>query len=800
MNKRFIRNIFKHICISAGSVLLAVNVKAQTTQLDVISKKLEEYNKDHAQEKIFLHTDKSFYLAGEIVWFKQYVVNADDHKLKGISKLSYVEIIDKNGRAVDQAKIFLNNGLGSGSFQLANSLNSGVYVLRAYTNWMKNNDASFFFEQPITIINTLKSNEGEIVRKNGPPDIQFFPEGGSLIPGCTNKVAFKVVASDGHGATFTGKILDSHNNVVIENLKPLKFGMGNFVFIPTAGERYTAKLTIGNALYTKELPSVEAKGYSMLLENTNNASLTLTVSAVGIDDGKVNLLVHTGKKINVAQQKNLSNGKAVFNFPTDDLGEGISHLTVFNEQNVPVAERLYFKQPKELLSITTKTANSTTQPRQKVAVDVLTISNNSNYPANLSVSVFKADSLQSENANNIISYLWLTSELKGFIESPGYYFSPAPTEVNEAADNLVLTQGWRRFNWTNVLNNKKGVKFLPEYEGHLVKGTVINKNTGTPGNNVSAYLSSPGKYFKLALARSDEQGKIIFNIGDLIGSDELIVQTLDPNYKVEIESPFSENPVVSPIAFSGLKKEIASQLLNNSVGSQVQQAFYGDKLMKFALPKGADTSVFYGKPEKSYLLDSYTRFQTFEEVLREYIKEVSISRHQKSYQFSMVSELYEILPKNPLVLIDGVPFFNADSVVAISPMKFKKLDAVSKMYSFGHLVLNGIMSLSTYNNNLEGIPLDPNVIILEYEGMQLQRQFYSPVYDNASASSRLPDLRNVLYWNPSVTSGTDGKASFDFYTSDEPGTYKVVVQGITSDGKAGYSISDFKVSNDLVRK
>ena len=150
MNIRFIRNIFKHICISAGSVLLAVNVNAQTNQFDVISKKLEEYSKTHAQEKVFLHTDKSFYLAGEIVWFKQYVVNADDHKLKGISKLSYVEIIDKSGRAVDQAKIFLNNGLGTGSFQLANSLNSGVYILRAYTNWMKNNDASFFFEQPIT--------------------------------------------------------------------------------------------------------------------------------------------------------------------------------------------------------------------------------------------------------------------------------------------------------------------------------------------------------------------------------------------------------------------------------------------------------------------------------------------------------------------------------------------------------------------------------------------------------------------------------------------------------------------------
>lgn len=800
MNKRFIRNIFKHICISAGSVLLAVNVNAQTNQFDVISKKLEEYSKTHAQEKVFLHTDKSFYLAGEIVWFKQYVVNADDHKLKGISKLSYVEIIDKSGRAVDQAKIFLNNGLGTGSFQLANSLNSGVYILRAYTNWMKNNDASFFFEQPITIINTLKSNEVEIARKNGAPDIQFFPEGGSLISGCTNKVAFKVVTNDGHGVTFTGKIVDSHNNVVVENLKPLKFGMGNFVFNPTAGERYTALLTIGNTLYTRELPPIETKGYSMLLENTNNTSLSLTVSAVGIDDGKVNLLIHTREKVNVAQQKNLSNGKAVFNFSADELGEGISHLTIFNERNVPVAERLYFKQPKELLSITAKTTSSSTQLRQKVAVDVSTISGNSGVPANLSVSVFKTDSLQSENAFNIISYLWLTSELKGFIESPGYYFSSASTEVNEATDNLILTQGWRRFNWANVLNNKKDVEFLPEYEGHLVKGTIVNKNTGAPGNEVAAYLSSPGKYFKLALARSDEKGKIIFNIGDLIGSDELIVQTLDPNYKVEIESPFSESPVISPVSFSGLKKEMAPQLLNNSVGSQVQQAFYGDKLMKFTLPKGADTSLFYGKPEKSYLLDNYTRFQTFEEVLREYIREVSISRHQKSYQFSMVGELYEILPKNPLVLIDGVPFFNTDSVVAISPLKFKKLDAVSKMYSFGHLVLNGIMSLSTYNNNLEGIPLDPNMIILEYEGMQLQRQFYSPVYDNASASSRLPDLRNVLYWNPSITTDINGKSSFDFYTSDEPGSYKVVVQGITNDGKAGYSISDFKVSNDLARK
>ncbi|WP_052308673.1 hypothetical protein [Solitalea canadensis] len=802
MNKCFKKNALMLACLLSLS-LIGLRTYGQSDRLSIISQKLIDSRNLYSSEKLFLHSDKSFYLAGELIWFKVYVVDGINHHPSKINKLSYVELLDSKGKAVDQAMIALDKGLGNGSFQLSSSLNSGEYVLRAYTNLMKNGDEDFFYEKRVIIVNTLKSAETATTLKTD-YDIQFFAEGGNFIAGVKNKVAYKVVDSNGKGVGFSGRITDGHSNVVIDGFRPLKDGMGSVSFTPVENEKYSAELRIGNEVITKELPVVQSRGYSMFLTESNDV-LAITVSAKNVyDEGAISLIAHTRMDVKIKESKSLSNGSVVFNLPVSMLGEGISHITIFDQNQRPVSERLYFKQPEHYLSLSATTDNSLYQSRQRVAVNISSLSErNKPQNANLSMAVFKADSLQHIDAANIVNYLWLSSDLKGKIESPDYYFSSNSTEVKEAADNLMLTQGWRRFEWKTVLNSKSPtITNLPEYEGHLVRGVVLNKQTGAPGSDITVYLSSPGKFFRVAVAKSDAQGKLLFNIGDLIGSEELIVQAVDENYRVEIESPFIEksNAYALPSVNTHIER-FQSQLLDRSISTQVQQAFTNEKQLKFSLPAKVDTSLFYGQPEKSYFLDDFTRFRTFEEVLREYVSEVSISRQQKGYQFNMTNSNFEMLPKNPLVLIDGVPFFKTDSVVAINPMKIKKLEAINRMFSFGYLTLNGIISLSTYKYDLEGIPLDPNALIVEYEGLQLQRQFYSPVYEtSASLNSRVPDFRNVLYWNPTIITGSNGNASLQFYTGDEQGEYKIVVQGITAEGRAGYKVVDFKVQNDLVKK
>jgi hypothetical protein len=173
----------------------------------IISKQFDKYCKNTLQEKIYAHTDKHTYLAGELIWFKLYNVDADFHELLDVSKVAYVEILNKDHASVIQAKIALSQGMGNGSFELPVDISTGNYFFRVYTNWMKNFAADFYFEKPIIIINTLK-NEGAVESVASPVkyDMQFFPEGGNLVNGIESKVGFRVVDAAGKGVNCNGVV------------------------------------------------------------------------------------------------------------------------------------------------------------------------------------------------------------------------------------------------------------------------------------------------------------------------------------------------------------------------------------------------------------------------------------------------------------------------------------------------------------------------------------------------------------------------------------------------------------------
>jgi hypothetical protein len=208
---------------------------------------------------------------------------------------------------------------------------------------------------------------------------------------------------------------------------------------------------------------------------------------------------------------------------------------------------------------------------------------------------------------------------------------------------------------------------------------------------------------------------------------------------------------------------------------------------------------FYGKADEVYLLDDYTRFPVMEEVMREYVKGVWVRKRGDQFRFMVLDKGRESKPgifqDNPLTLLDGVPVFNINKVLEIDPLKVQKIEVMTRKYFLGPLVLNGIVSLSTYNGDLGGIQLDPRSVSIDYEGLQSQREFYSPRYTSAALrGSTLPDQRHQLYWNANVKL-TGGKAlPIEFYTSDVEGNFYVIVEGLTSKGVAGYTSTVFKVS------
>jgi hypothetical protein len=780
----------KTALLTSALCLLMLGSKAQVIQ--EVQNSFNLYKQSALQEKLYVHTDKSVYLPGEILWFKIYCVDGNDHKPLNLSKVVYVDILDNNNNAISQAKIAMKSGIGSGSIYIPVTVSNGNYKFRAYTNWMKNFSADYYFEKKITLINPLKTPD-PIAKDNTPAyDVQFFPEGGELVAGLTSKVAFKAVAKNGKGIVINGAVINQQNDTVAR-FRSLKFGMGSFMFTPAANSTYKVIVKAGdNRPVIKTLPEISSQGYVMKLTD-NGAQLNITVSG---PDGNVFMFAHTRQATKVAETSAISNGSAHFVINKGTLGEGISHITIFNNSRQAVCERLYFKRPEQKqLMIDAGTDQQQYALRKKVSVNIATKSSlGKALSANLSMAVYRVDSLQNIDNGNIYNYLWLSSDLRGSIESPDYYFNNNTPEANEALDNLMLTQGWRRFQWSQLLGNKlAGFTYLPEYMGHLITAKVVNSQTGAPAPDVLTYLGVPGKRVQVYTSMSDSAGRVIYNTKDFYGPSEIVVQTnqlTDSLSRIDMISPFSEQYSKSALPKFELTDGTQNDLQTHSLSVQVSNIYSGNSIKRFTYPQ-IDSTAFFGKPYKTYKLDDFTRFTTMEEDLREYVSEDNIVLSRGKFHIKVLNDR-GFLDGDPLVLVDGIPVFNINKVFGIDPLKVRKLDVIRERFYYGQSANEGIFSFTTYKGDLGGVELDPHAVVVDYEGMQLQREFYSPVYDTETQEkSRIADFRNVLYWAPSLVS--EGKELVSFYTSDQPGKYVGVIQGLSANGEAGSQLFWFEV-------
>lgn len=781
---------------------LVLQVSAQSNFADAIRQQFNQYNQETYTEKIYLTTDRSFYLTGEILWFKIYVTSGTTNHLSTLSKIVYTELVDKNNNVFLRCKTGITGGTGNGSFYLPLNIPSGNFTIRCYTNWMKNFDASFFFEGAVTIVNAGASGMLPVADTMPFYDISFFPEGGNLIQEAENNIAFKITDKNGSGLNkCTGIVTDG--NDIIALFAPQHAGIGTFLFTPLQSHTYTAHIidTAGKEIARKSMP-VASEGFAMQLSRLPSGQLSIAVkSAPGIpaNEKELYLFAHTKGVIKSIQKASPQPGAVQFIIDESKLGEGITHFTVFNSERKPVCERLYFKRPGQKLNISAEPDAQHYSTRKKAALKIFaTDGDNKAVAANMSLSVYKADGLQKERTSDIYSYLWLNADLKGNIENPSYYFENVNDATTRQLDNLMLTHGWRRFKWDSILQNKKPLfEFLPEVEGEIITGKIIDSATKKPFPDALVFASVPGTYTRFYSSLSDKNGNIKFYTKNIAGPGELVVQAQEPDkyfYNIEINTPFSGKFSNTKLPVFNISPELKSAIEANSISAQVQRKFATEMLRKYYLPD-IDTAAFYGRPDERYLLDDYTRFTTMEEVLREYIPGVIVGRSNRKFRLTV----YDIQNKrlfrdSPLLLLDGVVVQDADRIMSYDPLKIRKIEVVTRRYYYGPLVLDGIVNFITYKGNMEEFEMDPRSVILDFEGMQLQREFYMPVYDTEEHSNnRLADFRNLLYWEPNVITSKNGETRLQFYTSDLKGKYIGVIEGMTADGKAGRSTFGFEV-------
>lgn len=761
--------------------------------LDTLVSKFKEYRENAYQEKIYVHLDRGFYLTGESMWFKIYTVDGAFHRPSDVSKVAYVELLDNGGVAVLQAKIKLTNGLGNGSFFLPASITSGNYMFRVYTKWMRNFPPEFYYSKTISIVNPFVS--GGLVKSTVTPDfnVEFFPEGGNLVTGIKSKVAFRLSHADGIASLRKAVVLTGKGDTVA-TLAPDQAGLGSFFITPEDGQEYKAMLT-GSSGSMRQHPfqKIQPIGYTMHVVDSGKY-LKIDINSRGINDAPVFLFIHARQIIVRAQSDALNNGRTVFQVAKADLPQGVSHFTLFDHGLQPICERLYFTPPRKNLTIAVSTNQKNYLSRRKVTVSLSTSANNLPSASNLSLSVHRVDSLPAPLCHTINEYLWLGSDVPGMAPIPAYYFQSEGRKQNEI-DLVMLTNGWRRFDWKNILQTRPMISFLPEVREHIITGTITRDGERMRG--VFAQLGSPGKIIRAYGSWSNPKGEFNFEIKDFYGPRRIIVQKKTDstqNYRINIDDPFSpaSGERMQPLILSDTFKDA---LLARSIAMQVQDVYYYDAYGKRTELPLVDSSAFYGQADATYYLDDYTRFPVMEEVMREYVPGVFVRKRKDGFHFVVVDDINGgVLAGDPMVLVDGVPVQDVDDVMRMDPLRVKKLEVIKRPYYLGQSVFSGIISYTTYQGDLGGLELDPRSVTLDYDGLQLKRQFHNPEYSRDQRNNRMPDQRHLLHWEPEITTDENGQHQLEFYTSDATGRYVIVVEGIDRNGYSGTSMSYFSVT------
>ena len=468
--------------------------QTDTSFLIHANNQLEKQSAAIPVEKVYLQTDKSNYDIFDTIWYKAYTVVGQHHQLSALSGVLYAELISPKDSVVSRQILHLTSGTAWGDFVLTGATKQGDYQIRAYTNWMRNAGPEYFFvkkihiggnDAPLPVKQTVQAN----------PDVQFFPEGGELVNGLRSKVAVKSVAPGGLGRDVNGTIVDNEGNVIVD-FATQHLGMGAFAFTPQSGKTYKARIKtgIGETAFETDLPKAKEAGFTLGINNSRPDSIFLKVAANETlfkqkQHSAFYVVAQTGGKVYYTAKSTLEDQVFTAAIDKKRFPSGIVQFTLFTGDGEPLNERSAFIQNDDTLQLKINNPVKTFAPGQKVTLN-LDVKNQSAEPVMgaFSASVTNESMLLGDEASDIdiLSSLLLTSDLKGYVEKPGYYFNNANDQTRADLDILLLTQGYQRFEWKSILSNTIApATYQPETSLELAGSIKTYSGKAVPNGKVS---------------------------------------------------------------------------------------------------------------------------------------------------------------------------------------------------------------------------------------------------------------------------------------------------------------------------
>ena len=622
-------------------------------------------------------------------------------------------------------------------------------------------------------------------------DVAFFPEGGHAAQATTIKMAFKAMDADGLSTEIEGQVLDDEGQVCAD-FKSLHLGMGSFRMYYAPGKKYHAVCTDGTGVSKRfELPEPSPDAISLnTLWAKNHLRVSLSKSPDTALGTSLMLVAHLRGIVLYAQPWD---GKQPYvDFEKDFFPAGIVHFLLIDEGRNILSERLVFSMQEGALAQTeVRLDRENYLTREKVEMDISVKDiNGSPMSGNFSLAVVDKTDVKPDTVSNIVSTLLLTSDLKGYIESPLSYLHDNRSS-SYALDLLMMTQGWRKYNIPEVLkgNVTRTLAYSPEL-GDEVSGKVEGFFSALKDGNISL-LAVKDSLIGTELTKPGQDGRFVFSGLEYPNGTQYIVQALSKkgSSKVFIElEPYKSFPAPRFGFIPRFEKP------------HIEEYFMAKMDQKYTIENGmrvynlAEVIVTARRGQVRKTESPFYSVATSKVLTEEDVKEGNFLS-----VFDLLRRLPGITVRNEevfyrnaplMVLLDNIPEENFDfnmlNVDDIKDVFYSPATSVGALY--GAAAMNGAIVVTTKNGFVQKNKMSSNIQTVASVGYQQTVEFYSPAYDTkAKKESTTPDLRSTIYWNPNVQVDESGMAHVSFYTADSAADYGVVIEGVCTSGNLIYS-------------
>ena len=831
---------------------------SQSASVDSLMKfagNIHQFNSLFPQEKVYLQFDNTSYYTGETIWFKAYVTNASTLG-RAQSKVLYVDLLSPTGVLLKQQKLKIVAGQADGSFPLLDgstaqarekrgvmSYPSGFYEVRAYTSYMLNFSNEILFSRVLAVYDppkeegnyyesspviTIKRSETSEFRPKTEKlrniNASFYPEGGHLILGKPCRVAFKVTDDTGFGVEATG---------IIEG-KDISFstvhdGMGWFTFTPQE-RRNEVEITVDGSTRTFNLPQAEASGFSMTVDPCGSDSIIIKVDGTqGLSGMTLGMgLTCRGELMDFGTIETGSS-PAERIIPLHGVPEGVCRVYLFDKNGIKYASRSFYHRSKVIKApvLEMTTDKKSYEPFEKITLDFTLNDKGNPFRDRFCLSVRDSRSQTNAYADDLRTSMLLSSDLKGFIEHPSWYFDSDAPERDLAMDLLCLVQGWERYDWDIMTGQKEFSERHRMEESLTLNGWILSPSgkKKMDGVEVTASLVPQDKTLtEIYSYKTDTLGYFGFDIGAefydkakfTIGAHTNRERLIGTSARIQIDRP--SIPTIraytpGELVFTGIKN-----------GGTKKSAQKNDAEIEF--PTVINIATGYLLPdvdidEERMYIDYFT-FNAFDVV-----KDVELELDKGDYSTDLMGYLldkgYEVVPDDSggIESINGwEPFFyihnnskylyqgiyehpgtidtkDMKSIIVFDrPMFLMNILAQCSLYQdylnasiqtiFGEDLYRRMMLVDVQMKEDRELSTREELFkinkrITTVDGYSRPYSFYSPEYPNGPIFGDV-DYRRTLYWNPNVITDEDGKAQVEFYNNSITRHFSVEAAGITSAG------------------